>query len=140
MRRRVHQERQFPSGLYLPLTGIAAASDSRFLETERSQGKRDLVAGTAGVGPQEGRGRCRSSGPGERSPAAHRLGGHEFTPSEGESNPANHSERPESETITCSLLRSRTAVTVVVQDCPSFDCTVMRAPTRSGGSAAVSPW
>ena len=42
-------------------------------------------------------------------------------------------ERPELVTMTCSLLRSRTAVTVVVQDWPSFDCRIMRAPTSSGG-------
>ena len=41
--------------------------------------------------------------------------------------------------MTCSLLRSRTAVTVVVQDCPSFDCTVMCAPASSEGSTEVSP-
>ena len=40
--------------------------------------------------------------------------------------------------MTCSLLRSRTAVTVVVQDSPSFDCTVMCASTSSEGRAEVS--
>ena len=49
------------------------------------------------------------------------------------------SGRPELVTMTCSLLRSRTAVTVVVQDWPSFDCTVMRVPTSSGGRVEVSP-
>ena len=47
--------------------------------------------------------------------------------------------RPESVTMTCSLLRSRTAVTVVVQDWPFRGCTVMFAPTSSEGSAEVSP-
>ena len=47
--------------------------------------------------------------------------------------------RPESVTITCPLLRSRTAVTVVVHDWPSLDCTVMCAPASSEGSVEVSP-
>ena len=41
--------------------------------------------------------------------------------------------------MTCLLLRSRTAVTVVVQDWPFRDCTTMVAPTRSEGNAEVSP-
>ena len=40
--------------------------------------------------------------------------------------------------MTCPLLRSRTAVTVALQDCPSLDCTVMFAPASSGGRAEVS--
>ena len=45
--------------------------------------------------------------------------------------------RPESVTMTCSLLRSRTAVTVVVQDWPFRGCTTMFTPTRSEGRAAL---
>ena len=41
--------------------------------------------------------------------------------------------------MTCSLPRSRTAVTVVVQDWPFRDCTTMFAPTSSEGSTEVSP-
>ena len=37
--------------------------------------------------------------------------------------------------MTCSLPRSRTAVTVVVQDWPFRGCTTMFAPTSSEGSA-----
>ena len=47
--------------------------------------------------------------------------------------------RPESVTMTCSLPRSRTAVTVVVQDWPFRGCTTMFAPTSSGGRAEASP-
>ena len=49
------------------------------------------------------------------------------------------SGRPESVTMTCWLLRFRTAVTVVFQPWPSLNCTVMCAPTSSGASAEVSP-
>ena len=41
--------------------------------------------------------------------------------------------------MTCSLLRSRTAVTVVFQPWPSLNCTVMCAPTSSEGRVEVSP-
>ena len=45
--------------------------------------------------------------------------------------------RPEPVTMTCSLFRSRTTVTVVVQVWPFLDCTVMFAPTSSKGKRAV---
>ena len=41
--------------------------------------------------------------------------------------------------MTCWLPRSRTAVTVVVQDWPFRGCTTMFAPTSSEGSAEASP-
>ena len=41
--------------------------------------------------------------------------------------------------MTWPLLRSRTAVTVVVQDWPFRDCTTMVRPTSSEGSTEVSP-
>ena len=41
--------------------------------------------------------------------------------------------------MTWPLLRSSTAVTVVVQDWPERDCTTMVRPTSSEGSPEVSP-
>ena len=55
--------------------------------------------------------------------------------------PGNHGDagRPESVTMTCPLLRSRSAVTVVVQGWPVRGCTTIFAPTSWAGSEEVWP-